>query len=46
MALVNIIMKGGRGGVNKLLTRGEGGSKIFDFMLTLFIHGPLAESPL
>ena len=24
MALVNIIMKGGRGGVNKLLTRGRG----------------------
>ena len=44
MALVNVIIEGG-GSVNKLLTRGEGGSKTFDFMITFFIHDPLKASP-
>ena len=39
-ALVNVIIVGGYVDANNLLTRGEGGSKNPDFMLTLFVHGP------
>ena len=44
MTLVKVIKKGGWGSVNELLTRGEGGSKTFDFMLALFIHRPQIEN--
>ena len=47
---VNVIMEGGQGSVNKLQTRGEGGSKIFDFMLAFIYTRPQAvlekNSPL
>ena len=43
MSSANIINQGGSAFANRLLTRGEGGSKNPDFMLTLYVHLPLGQ---
>ena len=42
----NIIKQGGSTYANRLLTRGEGGSKNLSFMLTLYVHLPLYRAPM